>query len=276
MTPSTEIATLPGRSPDHLNPRFMSLLRLLCASALLALFPIAGLAQSTPATLAVSRQLTDWLGVDALLEQTPQILAQALQAEARQRDAPAATQAQWRQALSARTQQTPLREYMARQLAQAVTPQVLQQAAAALDAPLPRRARYFDLAMAQPGAGLGFQAFRLESKTQPSTATPARRQLIKAIVDSNGDTLLLAQWQTTLGAAVEQVASGQAPVQRLQDDAVRERMRFLAPRAEEYALYAYRYLTDAELQTYLDQLRSAEVQQVLEVCRHHLARALSD
>lgn len=258
----------------------MLLMRLLRAAVLallpLTLQPPAALAQpaAAPDALAVSRQLGGWLGVDALLEQTPFILGQALQAEAKLRGAPTATQAQWRQTLAARTQPTALRERMARQLAQALDVQVLQQAAAVLDAPLARRARYFDLAMTQPGAGLGFQAFRLESKNQPTTA--ARRQLIKAIVDSNGDTLLLAQWQTTLSAEVERVASGQAPARRLQEDAVRERMRFLAPRAEEYALYAYRYLTDAELQTYLDQLRSAEVQQVLEVCRRNLAQALSD
>lgn len=259
----------------------MLLMRLLRA-AVLALLPLtvqppAALAQpaTAPDALAISRQLGGWLGVDALLEQTPNILGQAVQAQAKLRGAPAATQTQWRRTLGARTQPTALRERMSRQLAQALDASVLQRAAAVLDAPLARRARYFDLAMAQPGAGLGFQAFRLESKSQPATAA-ARRQLIKAIVDSNGDTLLLAQWQTTLSAEVERVASGQAPARRLQDDAVRERMRFLAPRAEEYALYAYRYLTDEELQTYLGQLRSTEVQQVLEVCRRNLAQALSD
>src|SRR5690606_18189824 len=100
----------------------------------LTLQPPAALAQpaTVPDALAVSRQLGGWLGVDALLEQTPNILGQALQAEAKLRGAPAAAQAQWRQALNARAQPTALRERMARQLAQALDAPVLQQAAAVL------------------------------------------------------------------------------------------------------------------------------------------------
>jgi hypothetical protein len=251
---------------------FTRLHRTLLAFVLLMLAPLLGAQPDTPAGDA--RRLLDWLGVDALLEQSPQIIAQAVQGEATLRKRPAATQAQWRQRLGALTGPTVLRERIARRVAAEVEPAVLARAAATLDAPLPRRIRYFDLAMAQPGAGLGFNAWR--AQTDGPTRTPARRELIRTIVEANGEVTRLAWWQTTLAAQIETWASGTEIPARLQEDAAKERMRFLAPRAEEFALYAWRYLTDEELASYRDQLRAAEVQQVMEACRRNLARALTE
>jgi hypothetical protein len=262
------------RSTEPTRPRLRAALLTL---VLLTLAPLLG-AQPSAAVggdaLADARRLLDWLGVDALLEQSPQIIAQVVQGEASLRKTPASTQAQWRQRLGAQTSLTPLRERVARRVATEVEPAVLARAAAALDAPLPRRARYFDLAMAQPGAGLGFNAWRTDANAP--TRTPARRELIRAIVEASGEAARLAQWQTTLAVQVETWASGQDVPARLQEDAVRERTRFLAPKAEEFAAYAWRYLTDEELASYRDQLRSAEVQQVMEICRRNLARALTE
>jgi hypothetical protein len=75
--------------------------------------------------------------------------------------------------------------------------------------------------------------------------------------------------------AVMVTAGDAEAMKKLQEDAVKERARHLAPLAEAHALYTYRYLTDAELGTYRDTLGNAAIQTVIEVCRRNLAQALN-
>jgi hypothetical protein len=227
-----------------------------------------------PQALDSTRQLLDWLGIDGLIEQTPQIVDQALQSEAKFRNATPAQQAEWRKQLAAKINPTTLRERVARRVVQQLDTPTLQQALALLQAPLPRRARYFELALAQAGAGRGFQVFRAGLDAEPPA--PARRQLIRTISTAAGSAELLAQWQTAISAEVERSASGNSPAAAASAEASKERERYLAPLAEVYALYAYRYLTDEELATYRDTLSSAAIQRVLEVCHRNLAQAFTE
>jgi hypothetical protein len=227
--------------------------------------------------LETTRQLLDWLGVDALIEQTPHIAEQALLSEVRFRNASAAQQAEWRRKLAPQLNTTTLRERIVRGVAQAVDTQTLQQALTLLQMPLPRRARYFELAMAQPGAATGLKDFRTQFKATPN---PARRQLARALVSAAGTAELLAQWQTaisiaTMASAGPADASAADMTGNLQEEAVKERVRHLAPLAEAHALYTYRYLTDAELGTYRDTLGHAAIQRVIEICRRNLAQAFN-
>lgn len=251
----------------------MRFARLLAALPALLLAAIAS-AQTAVAPLDTTRQLLDWLGVDEIVAQTPQIAAQALQSEAKFRNADAAQVARWRQALNPKLNPTALHERIARAVAAQADAGSIQQAFVQLQTPLPKRARYFELAMAQPGAGLGFQAYRVEIQTAPPA--PARRQLVHGVTDAAGTDRLLAQWQTTIAAEVWRAAEGQPMTVKLQDDMTKERQRHLAPLDEVYALYAYRYLTDAELGTYRDILGDKSVQSVIEVCRRNLAQALTE
>lgn len=223
--------------------------------------------------LATTRQLLDWLGVDGLLEQTPQIADQILHAEAGFHEADAAQQAAWRRQLASRLNPTTLRERVVRGVAKEVDPQTLQQALNQLQKPLPRRARYFELALAQAGAGTGLREFRAGLEHEPPA--PARRQLIQATAAAAGTAKLQAQWQTTIDAAIERLAAAAPNDQRLLDDKLQERQRHLTPLAEVYALYAYRYLTDAELTGYRDTLRDAAIQRVIDACDRQLAQALN-
>ncbi|MET0379171.1 MAG: hypothetical protein ABW049_09295 [Spongiibacteraceae bacterium] len=229
-----------------------------------------------PVQLETTRQLLDWLGVDAIVEQTPLIADQALLSEAKFRAATSAQQAEWRRQLTPQFNTTTLRERIARSVAQQVDPQTLQQALALLQMPLPRRARYFELAMAQSGAGAGLKEFRAQFDATPN---PARRQLARGLVDASAGAELLAQWQTSISVAVAHSAEPAAARDtwaKTQEDAVKERTRHLATLAEAHALYTYRYLTDAELETYRDTLNHAAIQRILEVCRHNLAQALTE
>ncbi len=232
-----------------------------------------------PVQLETTRQLLDWLGVDAIIEQTPLIADQALLSEAKFREATPAQQAEWRRQLSPQLNTTSLRERIVRGVAQQVDPQTLQQALTQLQMPLPRRARYFELAMTQPGAGAGLKTFREQFDAAPN---PTRRQLARGIVDASASAELLAQWQTSISAAVARAAnpatakdSGKL-FRKLQEDAARERTRHLATPAEAHALYTYRYLTDAELGTYRDTFNHAAIQRTLEACRHNLAQVLTE
>lgn len=232
-----------------------------------------------PVQLETTRQLLDWLGVDAIIEQTPLIADQALLSEAKFREADAAQSTAWRRQLIPLLNTTTLRERIVRGVAQQVDSQTLQQALALLQMPLPRRARYFELAMAQPGSGAGLKTFREQFEAAPN---PARRQLARALVDASAGVELLAQWQTSISNAVARAADPAMTkdagngVRKLQEDAVKERARHLAAPAEAHALYTYRYLTDAELGTYRDTLNHAAIQRILEVCRHNLAQALTE
>lgn len=222
--------------------------------------------------LETTRQLLDWLGVDAIIEQTPAIAEQALASEGRFRKVSAAEQSDWRRRLAPRLNTTTLRERVVRGVAQSVDAPTLQQALTLLQMPLPRRARYFELAMAQPGSASGLKDFRTQFEATPN---PARRQLARALVTAAGTAELLAQWQTAVSAAVMTTAGDSGSMAKLQDDAVKERALHLAPLAEAHALYTYRYLTDAELRTYRDTLGHAAIQKVLEVCRRNLAQAFN-
>jgi hypothetical protein len=234
----------------------------------------------TPATpidaqlLDTTRQLLDWLGVDALLEQTPQIADQALQSEAKFRNTKPAQQAEWRRQLITRINVTALRERLARRAAEQLDPQTQQQALTLLQMPLSRRARYFELAMAQSGAGRGFQEFRATLDNEPTP--PARRLLIRTLSAAAANAALLAQWQTALSTEVQRIASGEPADNKIATAALQERERHLTPLAEVYALYAFRYLTDEELGTYRDTLNNAAIQRVLEVCRRNLALAFTE
>lgn len=228
-----------------------------------------------PVQLETTRQLLDWLGVDALIEQTPLIADQVLLSEAKFRAASAAQQAEWRRQLTPQLNITTLRERITRGVAQQVDSQTLQQALRLLQQPLPRRARYFELATAQPGAGTGLKTFREQFDAAPN---PTRRQLARSLVEAGASAELLAQWQTAISSAVARAAepSGTRVTARMEEDAARERARHLAAPAETHALYTYRYLTDAELGTYRDTLNQAAIQRILEVCRHNLAQALTE
>lgn len=226
-----------------------------------------------PVQLETTRQLLDWLGVDAIIEQTSHIAEQALLSEAKFRNARTAEQAEWRRRLLPQLNTTTLRERIARGVAQDVDAATLQQALTLLQMPLPRRARYFELAMAQPGAAAGLKDFRTQFEATPN---PARRQLARALVTAGGTTELLAQWQTAISAAtMASTGADDTAMNSLQEDAVKERVRHLAPLAEAHALYTYRYLTDAELGTYRDTLGNAAIQKVIEVCRRNLAQAFN-
>ena len=228
-----------------------------------------------PQALDSTRQLLDWLGVDGLIEQTPQILDQALQSEAKFRSATPPQQAEWRQRLAPKINPTTLRERIARRVVQQLDTPTLRQSLALLQAPLPRRARYFELALAQAGAGRGFQVFLAGLDAEPPA--PARRKLIRTISTASGNAALLAQWQTAISAEVARTAGGNQPALSAGlEEEIKERERYLAPLAEVYALYAYRYLTDEELATYRDTLNSAAIQRVLEVCHRNLAQAFTE
>lgn len=239
---------------------------------------LTGVASAQPQAnndaLATTRQLLDWLGVDGLLEQTPQIVDQILHDEARFHDADNTRQAEWRRQLASRLNSTTLRERVARRVASETDPQTLQRALNQLQMPLPKRARYFELALTQPGAGGGFREFRSGLEREPPA--PARQKLIRAIAATAGTAALQAQWQTAINAEVQRLADTPPPSEHLLDDMVQERQRHLAPLAEVYALYAYRYLTDAELETYRDTLSDAAIQRVLDACRRNLAQALME
>lgn len=246
----------------------------------LALTPAGAYAQASAAPAAASqleashlettRQLLDWLGVDAVIEQTNAIAELALQSEARFRRASPAEQARWRRALVPQLNPTTLRERIARATAAQVPSATLQQALTRLQMPLPRRARYFELALAQPGSATGLKDFRARFEAEPN---PARRQLAKQLVETSAAAALVACWQTAISAEVEKLAGG-APAKPA--DAVRERTLHLTPLAEAHALYTYRYFSDAELGTYRDILADDAVQAVLDAGRRNLLDAFAN
>ena len=261
--------------------RLLAAARAVAALALcLALVPTEG-ARAQPAAnpnptqleashLETTRQLLDWLGVDGVIEQTNAIAELALQSEARFRRATPAEQAQWRRALLPRLNPTTLRERIVRATAAQVPAATLQQALTRLQMPLPRRARYFELALAQPGSATGLKDFRARFDAEPN---PARRQLAKQLVETSAAAALVACWQSAISAEVEKLAGG-APTKPA--DAVRERTLHLTPLAEAHALYTYRYFSDAELGTYRDILADDAVQAVLDASRRNLLSAFSD
>ncbi len=245
---------------------------LLRPAAFVALAILAGHSHAQDSQIQQqTRQLLDWLGFSALLEQVPAALSVSLEAEARFRGAtPAQTEA-WRRALEARLKPQQLQQELVHYVAERYRAETVARATQVLQEPLTRRVRYFDLAMTQPGVAKNLPELRAQMHGEPS---PERRALIQDVDAAAATSLLVAVLQTGVTEHVR-LAAGAAPSEEsLMQAETAERQRFLAPLTADYALYAYRYLRDEEIASYRDLLRDPQVQWLLDVSRQGLAAVL--
>ncbi len=229
-------------------------------------------AQQNPQLVQQTRQLLDWLGVLALLDQTSTTLTNSLEAEAKFRQATQQQREGWRRELEPKLKSTALQQALIRYVADRYRPETFQRADELLQQPLAKRARFFDLAMTQPTAAPGLRDYRAQLQTAPQANRRAVAQELDAAMATS---LLTAILQTCIASRVQQVADGavqaQCPVQEFV-----ERQRFLEPFTEDYLLYAYRYFNDDELAAYRDLMRDAQLQWLLDVARQGLIAVLQD
>jgi hypothetical protein len=245
-----------------------------------------------PQAVQQTRQLLEWLGVLALLEQAPATLALSLEAEAKFRQASPQRREEWRHALEPQLQAASLQKALIQYVAERYKPATFQHATEVLEQPLARRARFFDLAMTQTNAVPGLKAYRTQLQAAPQAH---RRAIVQELDAASAHSLLVAILQTGVGervrraadassadadAAVAGAAAGIAadPQEQLSSIAQEfvERQRFLAPLTEDYLLYAYRYFKDEELTALRDLMRDAELQWLLDVTRQGLIAVLRD
>lgn len=218
-----------------------------------------------------TQRLLDALGLFALLEQAQPALQLSLDAEARFRNTAPAQLNSWRRALEPRFKPKQLQQDLVHYVAERYRAETFARVEQILEGPLTRRARYFDLAMTQPGVARNLTTLRAQLHGEPS---PERRALIEDIDAAAATSLLAAVLQTGVTERVRLEAGAPASdAARLQAEIV-ERQRFLAPLAADYALYAYRYLRDEELSAYRDLLRDAQLQWLLDVSRQGLIAVL--
>lgn len=237
------------------------------------LLPSLCLAQApTPQVQQQTRQLLDWLGILALLEQAPATLEMGLDAEVKFLQATPQQRETWRRELEPKLKPALLQQALIHYVAERYRPETFKHAEEVLQQPLAKRARYFDLAMTQGSAVPGFKAYRAQLQTMPQ---PQRRAIVQELDAASATSLLAAVLQTGIGERVRRVAD---PADRVSSTAQEfvERQRFLAPLTEDYLLYAYRYFKDDELAAYRDLMRDTEVQWLLDVTRQGLIAVLQD
>lgn len=238
--------------------------------ALLVLLASSSGAQNLPVQQQ-TQQLLDALGLFALLEQAPAALQLGLDGEARFRNATPAQLEIWRRALEPRFKPKQLQQDLVHYVAERYRADTFARVEQILQDPLTRRARYFDLAMTQPGVAKNLTALRAQMHGEPS---PERRALIQDIDAAAATSLLAAVLQTGVTERVRLVAGAPASdAAQLQAEII-ERQRFLAPLTADYALYAYRYLRDEELSAYRDLLRDEQLQWLLDVSRQGMIAVL--
>lgn len=222
-------------------------------------------------------QLLDQLGVRAVLEQTPLVLTAAADAEAQFLDSKPQP-ANWRRDLETQLKPQLLLQNVTRYLHEHYRADSFRQAQQRLQEPLAKRARYFDLAMTQPGAERNLREFLRQNGLDRKSAAPAgsdpRRAVLSDIEAASKTSLLMATLQSAIAARVSLAAGGGAIDGALLNDAVAERQRYLAPLATDYLLYDYRYLRDDELRDYRELLRDEAVQGLLDRCRQALLTAI--
>jgi hypothetical protein len=238
-----------------------------------------------PQAVQQTRQLLEWLGVLALLEQAPATLALSLEAETKFRQASPQRREEWRRALEPELQPAPLQKALIQYVAERYKPATFQHAAEVLQQPLAKRARFFDLAMTQTNAVPGLKAYRAQLQAAPQAH---RRAIVQELDAASAHSLLVAILQTGVGERVRRAAAADAssadaaagvaadPQEQLSSIAQElvERQRFLAPLTEDYLLYAYRYFKDEELTALRDLMRDAELQWLLDVTRQGLIATL--
>lgn len=269
-----------------------------CALVIIALLfsTLAAAAPSAEADNERIAQALDLLGLRALLEQAPAVLAVAAEAEAQFQQTPASA-AKWRRELEAQLKPQLLSREAASYLRERYRADTFQQAQQRLAEPIAKRARYFDLAMTQPGAEKNLRDFLTQSELptlhnglnqtevtqsaplQANSATAAsgiaaRRALLMEIDAATASSLLTATLQSAIAARVRQAAGSGGVDAGLLSDEIAERQRYLAPLAVEYLLYDYRYLRDDELRAYRDLLRDEAVQWLLDVGRQAVLHAI--
>lgn len=257
---------------------------LLFASA--ALFTTVASAALTPKPTATIEneqiaQLLDQLGVQALLAQTPAVLAAASEAETQFLGAKPQP-ANWRRDLETQLKPQALLQSVTNFLRERYRAETFQSAQQRLQEPIAKRARYFDLAMTQPGAEKNLKDFLIQNglmKNDPKHKTEneniaARRVLLQEIDTASASSLLTATLQSAIAARVRQAATRSAIDVALLSDEIAERQRYLVPLAIDYLLYDYRYLRDDELHDYRDILRDDNVQWLLDVCRQAVLMAI--
>ncbi|MFT3929437.1 MAG: hypothetical protein QM709_03970 [Spongiibacteraceae bacterium] len=275
-----------------------------CAQLMKALLIMVGAqcfvlgAHAAPANADAEQiaQVLDLLGVRALIEQTPAILTPAIEAETQflgSKPQPA----NWRRDIEAQLKapiilQNVTRFLHERALARKDSPakansrsDIFLRVQQRLQEPIAKRARYFDLAMTQPGAeknlrnflaqnGLGQSDAAAKKSEAAASGDDARRAVLREIDSASSSTLLMATLQSAIAARVRQAASGRAVDAALLQDEIAERQRYLEPLAIDYLAYDYRYLRDDELHEYRDLLRDDNVQWVLDICYQALLAAI--
>lgn len=224
----------------------------------------------SPQVLQQTRQLLDWFGVLALLEQAPLALTASLEAETKFRQATPQQRDGWRRELEPKLKSSSLQQALIRYVAERYRQDVFQRAEELLQQPLAKRARFFELAMTQASAAQGLQDFRAQLRVDPQLN---RRTVVQELDAATATSLLAAILQTCIGERVRQVAEADGKVLSPAQEFV-ERQRFLAPLSEDYLLYTYRYFKDDELMEYRDLMRDAQLQWLLDVCRQGLIAVL--
>lgn len=234
----------------------------------------ASFAAAQPApVLQQTEQLLDWLGVLPLIDQIPLALTTALEAEAKTQKAPPEQVAAWRRQLEPRLQARRLKQDLVHYVAERYRLDTFRSADQLLQQPLAKRARYFELAMAQPGASKSLTEFRAQAHGEPSQT---RRDLAQEIDAASASSALAAALQTAIAERVHAIAGQAANDDATLQAQIAERQRYLAPLTQQYLLYAYRYLRDDELAAYRDLLRDASVQWLLDVSRQGVLATLAE
>lgn len=243
-------------------------------ACLLLLTLSASLTAAQPApVMQQTEQLLDWLGVLPLLDQIPIALTAAIDAEARLRQASPQQAGAWQRQLEPRLQPRRLKQDLVHYVAERYRLETFRSAEQLLQQPLAKRARYFELAMTQPGASKSLSEFRAQAHGEPAQG---RRELAQEIDAAGASSALAAALQTAIAERVRAVAGGAATDDATLQAQIAERQRYLAPLTQEYVLYAYRYLRDDELAAYRDLLRDASLQWLLDVSRQGLLATLAE
>lgn len=239
-----------------------------------------------PQTVQQTRQLLEWLGVLALLEQTPATLALSLEAEAKFQQASPQRRDEWRRELEPELQPAQLQKALIQYVAERYKPATFQHVEELLQQPLAKRARFFDLAMTQATAVEGLKTYRTQLQATPQVQ---RRAIVQELDAASATSLLVAILQTGVGdrvrrtaeadantgtgAGADATADPQEQASSITQEFI-ERQRFLAPLTEDYLLYAYRYFKDEELTALRDLMRDTELQWLLDVTRQGLIATL--
>jgi hypothetical protein len=248
----------------------------------LCLMPAISLAQDDSDNLKDNLRLLSWLMIDDSIAQVDSLIEQytsqqsLLLAELSLTDQQAQ---ELKQQLLSNSGSSVIRENVQRYFVDHLPPGS-DEAAQILSQGLPVRARNFDVVWLMSSVEQKWQAYQQTMVDNPPSEKRSAllQRLDHALKTSAIAALIQTEIDTTVKTFAAQITDAPPPaiITRFVKQQYEERQKYLEDKIVELHLFSYRYMKDAELQSYVEQMELPSIKAAVNVAQSGLQQALID